>query len=69
MLNKIHTIEELVKLSKEKPSEMLKVTDGRVIVDGEIFNSKEDFERFVKISSKLVAFKNRFYSLFGSKKK
>jgi hypothetical protein len=48
---------------------MLQVNDGRVIVDGEIFNSKEDFERFVKMSSKILAFKNRFYSFWGIKKK
>jgi len=52
--------ERMIEISQQNPKEVYTADDGRVIFNGAIFDNEQQFKIAMKLTQKIVKFKNFF---------
>lgn len=63
-------IKHVIKKSKEKPRDIFELNDGRIIVNGNIFSNRAEFDKILeaaRIEIKVNNFFNKIRTFFGLK--
>jgi hypothetical protein len=58
----------VIKKSKEKPLDIFELNDGRVVVNGNVFENRAEFDKILKIARQQIKISNFFKKLMFWKK-
>lgn len=62
-------IEHVVKESKQKPTDIFELNDGRIIVNGNLFADRETFDKVLYEARKIIKVEKNINKLMFWKKK
>ena len=64
-----NTLEEIIKKSKLHPLDIFELDDGQIIVNGNVFPNRAEFDKVLEVARTNIKVNNFFNKLFFWKKK